>query len=98
VEGFDFLSDSTEQVPIRFVTFISEAGLHRYDLAIAMTNRFYGKLLVTDLQSCRSAIIGPDDLEEEGYLEHAFRMEEERARELERFLREVVGEVTFPDD
>lgn len=97
MEGFDFLSDTTEQTAIRFVTFISEQSMNRFDLAIAMTNRFYGKLLVTDLQSCRSAIIGPDDLEEEGYLEHAFRLDEEKAQELKRFLLEVVGNITFSD-
>lgn len=94
---FDFLSDSTEQTTTRFVTFIGEASLNRFDLAITMTNRFYGKLLVTDLQTCRSAIIGPDDLEEEGYLEHAFQLDEEKAQELNRFLSEVVGEITFSD-
>ncbi|WP_274363453.1 DUF3055 domain-containing protein [Paenibacillus thermotolerans] len=93
---FDFLSDSTEQTTTRFVTFISP-NVHRFDLAITTTNRFYGKKLVTDMQKGITAVIGPDDLEEEGYLEHVFRLDEEAALDLNHFLQEVVGPVTFTD-
>ena len=55
-----------------------------------MTDRFYGKKLVLNLQSNRFAIIGPDDLEEEGYLEHAFQITETEAAELSAFLMEVI--------
>ena len=95
--SFDFLSDSTEATTTRFVVFIGEQSLNRFDLAITTTNRFYGKKLVTDLQSGRTAIIGPDDLEEEGYLEHAFNLTEEQADELGRFLQQVVGPTHFSD-
>ena len=94
---FDFLSDSTEETSTRFVCFIGEASMQRFDLAITTTNRFYGKKLVTDLQSGRTAIIGPDDLEEEGYLEHVFRLDEEAAEELEAFLVQIVGTINFSD-
>lgn len=96
-ERFDFLSDSTEQTSTRFVCFIGEKSMTRFDLAITTTDRFYGKKLVTDLQSGRTAIIGPDDLEEEGYIEYVFRMNEEQAAELSEFLLLVVGPVTFTD-
>lgn len=62
----------------------------RFDLAIIMTDRFYGKKLVLNLQSNRFAIIGQDDLEEEGYLEHAFQITEAEAAELTSFLMEVI--------
>ena len=55
-----------------------------------MTDRFYGKKLVLNLQSNRFAIIGHDDLEEEGYLEHAFQITEAEAAELTSFLMEVI--------
>ncbi|MFC4599614.1 DUF3055 domain-containing protein [Cohnella hongkongensis] len=93
---YDFLSDSTEQTSTRFVTFITPS-LKRFDLAILTTNRFYGKKLVTDLMFGRSAILGPDDLEEEGVLEAAFRISEEEAAELARFLTLVLGAVNFTD-
>ncbi len=45
----------------------------------------------------RSAILGPDDLEEEGVLESAFRISEEEAAELAQFLTLVLGAVNFTD-
>lgn len=94
---FDFLADSTEETVTRFVCFIGEESMHRYDLAITTTDRFYGKKLVTDLQSGRTAIIGPDDLEEEGYLERAFQLSSEQADELRAFLNEIVDVIHFND-
>jgi hypothetical protein len=93
---FDFMSDSTEETSTRYVTFIGPS-LKRFDLAITSTSRFYGKKLVTDLQFGKTAIIGPDDLEEEGYLEYAFKLTEEEAAELAQFLYFVVGTVHFTD-
>jgi uncharacterized SAM-dependent methyltransferase len=95
-KDLDYLSDSTEQTSTRFVCFIGPS-LNRFDLAITSTNHFYGKKLVTDLQSGKTAIIGPDDLAEEGYLEHAFNIDEEAAQELILFLEQVVGTVNFTD-
>ena len=88
--NYDFVSDSTEETSTRFVTFITP-NLNRFDLAITKTGRFYGKKLVTDLQKGITAIIGADDLEEEGYLEETFRLTEEEAAELEAFLHLVIG-------
>lgn len=93
---FDFMSDTTEETMTRFVTFITP-GYKRFDLAIVSTHRFYGKKLITDLQAGITAIIGPDDLEEEGYLEHVFKLTEEEAQELTQFLYFVVGEVNFTE-
>lgn len=94
---FDFLSDSTEETSTRFVCFVGEESLRRFDLAITDTNRFYGKKLVTDLQTGRTAILGPDDLEEEGYLQRAYQLEDEEAEELKIFLQQVVGVINFSD-
>ncbi|MBD2848048.1 DUF3055 domain-containing protein [Paenibacillus sp. IB182496] len=93
---YDFMSDTTEETSTRFVTFITP-GLKRFDLAVTASNRFYGKKLVTDLQAGKTAIIGPDDLEEDGYLEHTFKLSEEEAEELKQFLLLVVGTVNFTD-
>lgn len=94
--NYDFISDSTEETSTRFVTFITP-NLNRFDLAITKTNRFYGKKLVTDLQKGITAIIGSDDLEEEGYLEETFRLTEEEAAELETFLQLVIGPAHMSD-
>jgi hypothetical protein len=82
-----FLYDDTEETRTRFISFV---GNQRFDLAIVKSARYYGKQLVLDLQGSRFAIIGPDDLEEEGYIEHAFQLNEEDAEELKSFLAEIV--------
>ncbi|WP_240421414.1 DUF3055 domain-containing protein [Paenibacillus periandrae] len=94
---FDLLYDSQEDTRTRFVCFVGDNSMHRFDLAITSTNRFYGKKLITDLQSGRTAVIGPDDLDEEGYLEHVYKLTEEEAAELTNFLSMVVGTINFTD-
>ena len=93
---FDFLYDTTEETTTRFVSFVGPS-IKRFDLAITASNRFFGKKLVTDLQAGKTAILGPDDLEEDGYLEHIFKLTEEEAEELKTFLAEVIGTVHFTD-
>jgi hypothetical protein len=83
-----FLYDETENTRTRFVAFIGET--RRFDLAVMSSDHFYGKKIVIDIQSGRSAIIGDDDLEEPGYLEHAYGISEEEAGELKEFLYQVV--------
>ncbi|RAL27005.1 DUF3055 domain-containing protein [Thermoflavimicrobium daqui] len=83
-----FLYDDVENTRTRFVSFMGETN--RFDLAIITTERFYGKLLVLNLQSSRFAIIGSDDLEEPGYLEHVYQLSEEEAEELRHFLHTLI--------
>jgi hypothetical protein len=87
-QEFMFLYDETEKTHTRFVSFVGESN--RFDLAITTTDRFYGKVLVLNLQSNRFAIIGPDDLEEPGYLEHVYQISEAEADELKQFLHTLV--------
>jgi hypothetical protein len=83
-----FLYDEREDTKTRFVSFVGEH--HRYDLAITQTTRHYGKSLVLNMQGNKYAIIGEDDLKEEGYLEYAFDLSEEEAAELKDFLLELI--------
>ncbi|WP_054636167.1 DUF3055 domain-containing protein [Thalassobacillus sp. C254] len=83
-----FLYDDIEETKTRFVSFMGES--QRFDLAIISSGRHYGKQIVLDMQSNRFAIVGSDDLEEPGYIEHAYRLNEEEASELRSFLYEVV--------
>ncbi len=96
MDEYDFMSDTTEQTTTRFVTFISP-GLHRFDLAITTTERFYGKKLITDLQSGITGIIGPDDLNEDGCIASIYKLDNEEATELCQFLNLVVGAVNFTE-
>ncbi|MBM4760740.1 DUF3055 domain-containing protein [Bacillus sp. B15-48] len=83
-----FLYDDLINTKTRFISFMGENK--RFDLAIIQSDRYYGKQIVLDIQGNRFAIIGHDDLNEEGYLEHAFNLSEEDAEELRSFLREAV--------
>ncbi|WP_432774986.1 DUF3055 domain-containing protein [Brevibacillus gelatini] len=83
-----YLYDESEDTKTRFVSFMGEST--RFDLAITTTSRFYGKKLVINIQNGRSAIIGEDDLQEEGYLEFAFNLSESEAEELKTFLETVI--------
>ena len=81
-----FLYDDIVTTKTRFVSFMGENS--RFDLAIIQSDRYYGKQIVLDIQGGRFAIIGHDDLEEEGYIEHAFQIGETDALELSAFLSE----------
>ncbi|MGE5702464.1 MAG: DUF3055 domain-containing protein [Clostridia bacterium] len=83
-----YLYDETEATSTRFVSFIGETV--RFDLMIMSTNRFYGKKVVINIQNGRSAIIGHDDLEEEGYLAYAFNLTDAEAEDLYHFLVTVI--------
>lgn len=83
-----FLYDDTVDTKTRFVSFMGEN--HRFDLAIIQSDRYYGKQIVLDIQSNRFAIIGEDDLKEPGYLEYAFKLNDEDAEELRDFLYELI--------
>ncbi|MBO9609573.1 MAG: DUF3055 domain-containing protein [Paenibacillaceae bacterium] len=96
MQEFDYLYDIREDTTTRFVSFVGNS-MKRFDLAITSSNRFYGKKLVTDIQLGKTAIIGPDDLDAEGYLEYVFQLTEEEAEELTEFLSHVVGTVNFTD-
>jgi len=89
VSGFDFLLDVTEETATRFVTFLTPSW-RRFDLAVTATERFFGKMLVIDLQRGTAAIIGPEDVLEEGVLEAAFGWSAEEAAE----VRDVLAGVT----
>lgn len=83
-----FLYDDIEQSRTRFVSFMGEND--RFDLALIETDRYYGKRLVLDIQKGKFAIIGQDDLDEPGYLEHAYNLSEEDAKDLRSFLKDVI--------
>jgi hypothetical protein len=83
-----FLYDDIEDTKTRFVSFMGENS--RFDLALIQSDRYYGKQLVLDIQGGRFAIIGQDDLEEEGYIGHVFQLSEDDAVELTSFLSELI--------
>ncbi|ATP41571.1 cytosolic protein [Solibacillus sp. R5-41] len=84
-----FLYDDVEDTKTRFVSFAGKT--QRYDLAIVQSGRFFGKVLVLDIQFGRFAIIGADDVEEEGYLEQVYNRSELDTEDLREYLRELLS-------
>ncbi len=89
MEDDRLIYDEQEATEARFVCFMGSN--HRFDLCIVKSDRFFGKSLVLDIQGGKFAIIGNDDLNEPGNLEHAYSLNEEDAEELRTFLREVLS-------
>lgn len=85
---FQFLYDVQEDVQVRYVSFLTDHS--RFDLAIIRTDRFFGKSLILNIQSGKFAIVGQDDLDEPGYLETAFGIDEQSAEDLRQFLNEII--------
>lgn len=83
-----FLYDEKENTTTRFVSFMGETT--RHDLIITITEKFYGKKLIVNLQTNRAALVGEDDLKEDGYIEYAFGVTAEEAEELTELLYSIV--------
>lgn len=86
-----FLHDEEEESSVRFVSFMGDND-ERFDLALVSTERYYGKQVVLDMRTQRFALLGGDDLEEQGLLEDAYQIDEETAEELRAFLLEAIVE------
>ncbi|GGE80650.1 DUF3055 domain-containing protein [Priestia taiwanensis] len=83
-----YLYDQTSDTKTRFISFMGEE--QRHDFALLYSDQYYGKTVVLDIQRNRFAIIGHDDLNEPGYIEYAFQVDEAVAEEMTDFLREVI--------
>ncbi|MEH7572660.1 DUF3055 domain-containing protein, partial [Cytobacillus firmus] len=57
----------------RFVGFTTEST--RYDFGIVYTNLFFSKPLVICMQTGRSTLLDPKDLEDIEYLQKAFKLD-----------------------
>jgi SAV0927-like len=78
------LYDDTENTATRYVGYAGGRG--RYDLAITTTAQFYGKKLVTLIQTGRTAILSNDEVDDVHYVMKAFQVKEAEAKELSEIL------------
>jgi len=83
------LYDEQENVKVRFVGFTTENA--RYDFGIVYTNMFFGKPLVICVQTGRSALLDPNDVEDLDHLQNVFRIQDrEQAEDLAAFFSEIL--------
>jgi hypothetical protein len=86
---FEKLYDEHEKVKVRFVGFTTKDI--RYDFGIVYTNMFFGKPLVICIQTGRSALLDPKDLENHEYLQRIFRIDTiEQAADLAEFFNDTL--------
>jgi hypothetical protein len=94
MEIFGKLYDESEKVQVRFVGFTTEST--RFDFGIVYTNKFFGKPLVVCMQTGRSALLDPKDLEDTEYLKTAFKItDEQQAADLVEFFQEALPAIPF---
>ncbi|MBM7095976.1 MULTISPECIES: DUF3055 domain-containing protein [Alteribacter] len=91
---WDRLYDEVEQVNVRFVGVATE--YHRYDFAIMYTNMFFGKALVTCMQTGRSTLLCLDDTQEAEAIQKAFHIKQlDEAEQIGAFLQGELPPVTI---
>jgi hypothetical protein len=83
------LFDETEATTTRYIGFFGETT--RFDLMITTTEHFYGKKVVTNLQTGRTAILNEKDAANAPYLLETFQLHNEaEANELSEFLLSIL--------
>lgn len=91
---FDRLYDENEKVTVRFVGFTTTDV--RYDFGIVYTNMFFGKPLIICMQTGRSTLLDPKDIEDLDYLRKVFRIDTlEEAADLAEFFKESLPSIPF---
>jgi len=91
---FEKFYDESENVKVRFVGFTTKDV--RYDFGIVYSNMFFGKPLVICMQTGRSALLDPKDIEDHEYLQRIFRIETlEQAADLAEFFHETLPTIPF---
>ncbi|WP_078547400.1 DUF3055 domain-containing protein [Litchfieldia alkalitelluris] len=91
---FEKLYDEQEKAGVRFVGFTTTNV--RYDFGIVYTNMFFGKPLVVCMQTGRSTLLDPKDIENLEYLQKVFRIDNlEEASDLAEFFREALPSMPF---
>jgi len=91
---FDKLYDEHEQVKVRFIGFTTEDT--RYDFGIVYTNMFFGKPLVICMQTGRSTLLDPKDIEDIDFLQNVFRIsDQQQAADLSEFFKEELPAIPF---
>ncbi|MFC4558645.1 SAV0927 family protein [Virgibacillus kekensis] len=87
-EKFDILKDETKSKEVRYISFMG--NLQRYDFAFMQNEENPDKSIVIYLQKNRFAVLGKEELEKEGEIEHIFHETEMEADEIREFLRNML--------
>jgi hypothetical protein len=94
IEHIKSFVDEQENVNVRFVGFTTEQT--RFDFGIIYTNMFFGKPLVVCMQTGRSTLLDPRDLEDLDHLQTVFKIHDrQQAADLADFFAETLPSIPF---
>ncbi|WP_285766136.1 SAV0927 family protein [Peribacillus sp. SI8-4] len=86
--NFDILLENKENQAIHHYCLLSNH--HRYDVTIVYTSQFFGKAMVTSLQSGRMILLCAEDIPSEQYWVRTLGIEQEDISESQDFLKLVL--------
>jgi hypothetical protein len=91
---FERLYDESEVVKVRFVGFTTDEV--RYDFGLVYTNMFFGKPLVVCMQTGRSTLLDPQDIQNLDHLQQVFNIRSKKeAEDLAEFFKETLPFISF---
>jgi hypothetical protein len=91
---FERLYDESEVVKVRFVGFTTDDL--RYDFGLVYTNMFFGKPLVVCMQTGRSTLLDPQDIQNLDHLQQIFSIRTlKEAEDLAEFFKEILPTISF---
>jgi hypothetical protein len=91
---FERLYDENETAKVRFVGFTTDDV--RYDFGLVYTNMFFGKPLVICMQTGRSALLDPQDIQNIETLQQTFKIRSfKEAEDLAEFFKETIPSASF---
>ncbi|CAM3379837.1 DUF3055 domain-containing protein [Hydrogenibacillus schlegelii] len=86
---FEAVYENTEQAQVRFIGVHTEEGL--YDLGLLFSNQFFGKTMIINLQTGRTALADASDLANPIWLKEALQLKSEaEAERLAHFLEDHI--------
>lgn len=92
----DILSEHKEQQQLHYYCLISHK--HRYDLTIGYSEYFFGKAMVTSMQSGKMVLLCQDDIDLDILWADRLGIEAEDTPELQEFFRLVLQSRPFHEE
>jgi hypothetical protein len=86
--NFDILSENKENQAIHHYCLLSQD--YRYDVTIVYSAQFFGKAMVTSMQSGRMILLCANDINLDQYWAPTLGIEQEDISEFQNFLRLVL--------
>ncbi|WP_459500962.1 SAV0927 family protein [Bacillus sp. C1] len=84
----DILLEQIEKQPIWYYCIVSNH--HRYDIAVAYSQQFFGKAMVTSIQNGRMVLLSQEDIELKQYWAPKLEIEVEDIEDFQSFFQTIL--------